>query len=387
MKKNIVVFIIILLVAGISIYICKDELFKKEKIKQVPQSLERVVKLFKVQSVNQKSGVTYPGTVKALRHADLFFRVSGPVIERNLKKGQTIKAGQVLMKIDPRDYQREVDTLTQQLTASREKTKLDETDHSRAKKLYEEAAISKSTYDAALTKKNVSEAQTKSLEESLKKAKDKLADTVLRAPFEGTITELRIEQHEIAVAGAPIVALDDLREVEIKINIPAGNLPNISIKDKERIIGMEFNVTFPGRGDRIVKAAIYEFKPVASDNSETFEVLLKLKVPDNFLVLPGMSVEVHDVPNISSKSIHKNINIPYASVFKRNDKTLVWVVDLNTKKASMREIEMKKPVETDKVEILSGLQDGEFIIAAGADWFNEENTVKIMNPEVLNENR
>ncbi len=53
----------------------------------------------------------------------------------------------------------------------------------------------------------------------------------------------------------------------------------------------------------------------------------------------------------------------------------------------MREIEMKKPVETDKVEILNGLQDGEFIIAAGADWFNEENTVKIMNPEVLNENR
>ena len=290
------------------------------------------------------------------------------------------------MKIDPRDYQRNVDTLISQLKASIEKTKYDETDFKRAKKLYEEAAISKSTYDAALTKKNVSEAQTKSLEESLKIAKDKLADTVLKAPFEGTVTELRIEQYEIAAAGAPLIALDDLREVEIEINIPAGNLPNITLKDKERIIGKEFEVSIPGRSERTAKAAIYEFKPVASDNSETFEVLLKMKVPNDFLVLPGMSVEVHDVPNLTTTA-ETILSIPYSAVFKRNDKTLVWVYNSESKKATAREITISKPVSNDKKEINSGLNNDEYIVAAGAEWLTEENTIRVMNPEVFDENR
>ena len=383
--KKLTTLIIVIAAVAVSLYICKDKIWPKPKEVQHIVSKERVAKLYKIGKVSNASTMTYPGVVKSLKHAELFFRVSGPVKENNLKVGQLVKEGDVLMRIDQRDYQREIDKLRQDLKINKDQSDLNKKQFQRTEALYKQQAISKSEYDAALSKANVSDAQLKSLEESIKKAQDKLADTSLRAPFSGVITDLRIKQFEIAQANVPVMSIDDLREVEVHISVPAGNMPVMGFKDSQKVKEEVFDVTFPGRGDRVLKANVNGFKAIAEGNSETYDVALKVKTPEDFVLLPGMSAEVINVPN---RKINKSdaVSIPFASVFKRGEKSLVWVFNQATKGISAREVTLGEPVSENNLQVLSGLESGEFIIGAGVDWLSEDNTIRVMNPEVLNAN-
>ena len=358
---------------------------RNNRTEQSQEPPERVVKLFKVNDSDKPHGITYPGRIRPVRHAELFFRVSGPVIERNLIYGQTVEEGDVLMRIDPRDYQREVDRLTQELEMQKVENSLASIEYERNQKLLESRAVSQSSFDAVSTKKRASDTQVRMLEVSLNIAKDRLHDTVLVAPFHGTVSDLAIEQYEIAKANVPVVTLEDLREVEIRINIPSGNLPDTSLYDGKRFIGMKFDVTFPGRGDRVLQAAIYEFKPAASETSESYEVSLRTKVPDDFLILPGMSVEVHGLPHFRQKD-DEGLLLPFAAVMNRDGGSAVWLFHPGTGKLELRKVTIDRVSGSDAVTVLSGLKSGDFVVAAGGDWLNADTAVRILNPEVLNEN-
>ncbi len=345
----------------------------------------RVVKLFRISDMEKGGGVTYPGRVWPVRHAELFFRVSGPVIERNLKYGQTVEQGDILMRIDPRDYQREVDRLTQEVAMQRVQNSLAEIEYNRNLKLIESKVVSQAVFDTARTKKQASDAELQMLEVELKIAQDKLADTVLTAPFHGTISDLKIEQYEIAKANVPVVLLDDLREVEIRISVPAGNLPDTNIYDGEQFLGMKFDVRFPGRGNRLFQASTYEFKPVASETSETYELTLRMKVPDDFLVLPGMSAEVFGLPHFQSDR-RKRLKLPFAAIFERDGRSSVWVYSPKTQTITRRDVKAGEATDADRVYIEGDVHPGELVVAAGGDWLTEKTSVRILNPEVLNEN-
>lgn len=382
-NKLLMITIVLLIAAGcVGEYLYRSSTVKKHK-SQV--KLPRVVKLFRIAKAEKQGGITYPGRIRAVKHAELFFRVSGPVIERNLKYGQTVEKGTVLMRIDPRDYQREVDRLTQEVAMQRVQNTLSEIEFKRNKSLIDSNAISQAAWDTARTKKQTSDAQLNMLEVALKIAQDKLADTVLTAPFHGTISDLKIEQYEIAHANVPVVLLDDLREVEVKINLPAGNLPDTNIREGRQFLGMKFDVAFPGRGNRVFQAAIYEFKPLASENSETYELTLRMKSPDDFLVLPGMSVEVYGVPYFHVDRT-KQLKLPFASIVNCNGHAFVWIYSKKDKTVTPREIQIGEPIDEDHVAAGGNLVPGELIVAAGGDWLTDQETVRVFNPEVLNEN-
>ena len=384
MKKTSTLIIVIAAIA-VSLFICKDKIWPKPKEREHVVSKERVAKLYRIGKAETKSTMTYPGVVKSLKHAELFFRVSGPVKENQLKVGQLVKEGDVLMKIDQRDYQREIDKLRQDLKVNKDQSELNKKQFQRTEQLYKQQAISKAEYDTALSKANVSDAQLRSLEESIKKAQDKLADTSLKAPFTGVITDLRIKQFEIAQANVPVMSIDDLREIEVHISVPAGNMPVMGFKDTQKVKQEVFDITFPGRGDRVLKGTVNGFKAIAADNSETYDVSIKVKTPEDFVLLPGMSAEVINVPNFK---VNKDaaMTVPFASVFKRGEKSYVWVFNQATKGISAREVTLGQPVSENNIQVLSGLESGEFIIGAGVDWLSEDNTIRVMNPEVLNAN-
>ncbi|MFQ5760315.1 MAG: biotin/lipoyl-binding protein, partial [Acidiferrobacterales bacterium] len=69
------------------------------------ETIARPVKAIKVGDVAQVSGRSFPGQARATREANLSFRVSGPLITFPVKVGDDVEEGQVLARIDPRDYQ------------------------------------------------------------------------------------------------------------------------------------------------------------------------------------------------------------------------------------------------------------------------------------------
>src|SRR5205814_6477182 len=92
---------------------------------------------------------SFTGTVAARVQSDLGFRVSGKVLERLVDTGQTVKRGQVLMRIDPKDLGLALQAQEQAVAAARARAQQTSQDESRYRDLVAKGAVSKSAYDKA----------------------------------------------------------------------------------------------------------------------------------------------------------------------------------------------------------------------------------------------
>lgn len=377
MKKGVIsaIIVFICMVGGYYLYMTK------QPVSVVCPETPKVVKFYQVDSGIARNIRSYPGKIGPVQKAELFFRVSGPVIENNLEMGQDIKKGDVLMRIDPRDYERQVEKLTHELETQKAYHEKLAKEFQRMESLLKSNAISQSGYDAARSARDASEAQLKAIETAIKIARDNLEDTVLKAPFNGSVTKSWIETYEMAKAYVPVVLLQDLYHLEIAVAVPERNIPDIGIEGWQKIRGKKFPVSFPSRGNRRFDAVLQEFSPDADQSSMTYTLILRMKQPDDFLLLPGMTAEVHELPGLQKHALSLT-KIPYSAAINRHgDRAAVWLIDPKDFKISLRDIVIEESDEADYLKISSGLTCGEWIVAAGGDWLKEGITVKPMNAE------
>ncbi len=350
----------------------------------------RVVKLHRVGKGISQNGIAFPGKVEASRKAKLFFRVSGPVIEQDLILGKPVQEGDILMRIDPRDYQREVDALARQIEALEAQNALASMQYERKKNLLATKSISRTEFDAADAENKVSRAQLMALRINHKKATDRLNDTSLRAPFTGNVTALGVERYELAQAGATVVVLEDLHTLKVRIHIPASRLPDALAAP---LLGKEqqFRVRIPGRpGDFL--AVLSEFSPSASTGGESFEAVLTMNQPEGQFILPGMSAEASlyidsPVPSTSSSVVSGNTTsfvVPWSAVVNENGVSFVWIYDPVTKKIRKCTVQTERAAGADSALVKGNIATDDLIVAAGGDWLTESTEVRVLNPEVLN---
>ncbi len=357
-------------------------LFSKNEQAAPPADKARVVKLYRIGRGVSQSGISFAGKVEAAQKARLFFRVSGPVVQRDLYLGKPVSKGDVLMRLDPRDYQRVVDDLNMQIKAMEAQNALAGVQYERKKKLVASKSISRVEFDSAEVEKKASDAQLMALRVNLKKASDALSDTVLLAPFSGNVTSLGVELHELAQAGQTVVVLEDLRSLRVRIHIPSGRIPETltaPIKGQDQ----QFSVRIPGRSETCL-AVLKEFSPSSSADGESFEAVLAMDQPATTYILPGMSVEavLYTQADTGSGSA---LSVPWSAVVSRKGSSFVWSYDEKTRKLSRRSVTAARASGSDSALVKGDLKPGDLIVAAGGDWLNESMQVTVLNPEVLDE--
>ncbi|MBQ3893656.1 MAG: efflux RND transporter periplasmic adaptor subunit [Desulfovibrio sp.] len=348
----------------------------------------RVVKLHRVGHAMHQSGMAFPGRVDAAQKAKLFFRVSGPVVERDLVLGKPVNQGDVLMRIDPRDYQRAVDNLAMQIQALEAQNALASVQYARKKNLLASKSISRTEFDAAEAEKKASDAQLMALRINYRKAQDSLNDTILRAPFTGNVTALGVELHELAQAGATVVVLEDLRSLKIRIHIPSGRLPDAltaPMQGREQ----QFRVRVPGRQETYL-AVLTEFSPSTSAGGESYEAILTMEQPSSGFILPGMSVEASIYADDQSGNGRGQesggaLAVPWGAVVNDNGASFVWLYDAASKTIRKCPVEAERAGGSDSALVTGKLSPGDLIVAAGGDWLSEGMEVDVLNPEVLRE--
>lgn len=366
--------------AGLAVCAAVGMTFRKPQEPDVPVPLSRTVKLHRVASAQaEPQTVSYPGRIKARNHADLFFRVSGPVMENDLELGMNIEKGRMLMRLDPRDYEREVERLTHHIAVLNSQFVYKEQEYRRMKRLFQNNAVSKANYELSLSVRDAAAAEIREQETALKTARDKLADTRLAAPFSGRITDLKIEKHEMAKANEAVLSLQSLDELEITVNVPEGNIPQMPQLGTGRFLGKTFPVYFPGRNFRH-QAVLEEFRPVTSEENGTYELRFSMKQPEHCMVFPGMTVEVLNLPTLQSRESRKT-RIPFSALFRKDGGVFVWEYLPDTKRLMRRAVKPGR-IQGKSVEVES-LPDGTLIVAAGGSWLSESHQITLLNPEVL----
>jgi len=323
----------------------------------VKQSPVPFVKVFHVPESEEGGIRSFPGVVEASQKTDLSFLVAGKLIELSVKEGEKVEKGQLIARLDPTDYEIAVGE-------AQSKLKLAEIELDRTTKLLQKDFASKQQYDANKTSADVARAK-------FEQAKQNLSYTKLHASFSGEIAKRYVDNFQNVLAKQPIVKLQNREFLDIKVQIPES-----LIIRSDRIKGGEFEAEFETIPDLRFKADIKEIATLANPDTQTYDVTFTLPTPKNLQVLPGMTAVIHAHFQINRQESEKVFTIPVSAVFSdQQGKSYVWVILPTTQ--TLKKQEVKISWLSDKGVLISeGLQPGQDIVAAGAEFVKEGMKIK-----------
>ena len=162
----------------------------------------------------------YVATIKSRRSATLQPQVDGRLTQINVRSGDHVKSGQVLMSVDPLHQQASVDT--QRATERQKKAVFDYNtlQIARQKKLFDDGIISRDVYEQAQQAYDNSKADYDSALASSKTQEEQLAYYTIRAPFDGVIGDIPVHVGDYVSSTTMLTTVDENKDLEAYIYIP-----------------------------------------------------------------------------------------------------------------------------------------------------------------------
>ncbi|MEO0972886.1 MAG: efflux RND transporter periplasmic adaptor subunit [Pseudomonadota bacterium] len=329
-----------------------------------PVSVARPVKYFTVGGGSGDRQRVYPGVVRAADSAQVGFEVAGRVTQLTAKEGQRVEAGEELARLDPRDYEADLEIATADLRKA-------QADLQRSQNIQAEdpGAITNERIDEDKRAVEVAQAQ-------VSQARKAVDDTVLRAPFAGVVSERLIEEFENVQAKQSVVIVENLDEMEVEVNVPERDVAASSNGgqrgfDAQGLATLTSEVmpvvSLSSRPTQAYPARFTEVATRADPATRTFAVRMAVETPDDVVLLPGMTARV--TGRFQGSGVV--VNIPITALSGSPDGNgAVWVIDPQTNTVSQRRVEVGELV-ADQVIILSGLAPGEVIAGTGAPLLSE----------------
>ncbi len=322
------------------------------------EELSKPVKTITIKGTKSSGRVLYPATVAANKQADLSFEVGGLVIEIKVNPGQKVKKGQLLARIDPRDYQNKLKV---------QKAVLDEakSDYERYKKLVKSGAVAVADFEKR--KRNYEMAKS-----NYQIAEKAYNDTFLKAPFHGVIALKFIEEKQTVAAKQKVFSLQDDTEIDVSINIPEQDMARAKrYGDRQKTEkALDPLAIFPAAPDKKFPLTIKEFQDSADPVTQTFKITFKMPSPEGLVVRAGMTANVSLKKSYFLGEKSAGFKIPFTAVFVGTDgKKHVWKVGEDGR-AHSAPVGIGSLGGADAL-VTSGIKDGDIIVVAGVNALRE----------------
>ena len=354
-----------LLVSGILLAACSDD------HPPVMEEVTRPAKLYTVEGPGAQHLRSFPGEVRATDEAELAFRVSGELVEFPASRGLKVEQGDLLARLDPTDYQAELEHATAQYNLA--KSQLD-----RVSGLVEKQLISQADYDTRKAEYIVSQS-------ALTRAQSNLDYTSIHAPFDGRVASLTAENFETVAAGQVVLVLQTGNMVDVIADVPESIIARFQ-RSQAQQNPRPVNVRFDSASDDLYEAWYKEHETQANSATLTYKVTFSLPTPEDITILPGMTATlVADLSRIFEGD-SDNYLVPIEAVFAAEDEDVnspiryVWKIDPQTKRAHRAEVTVGS-LTGDSIVILSGLEGGDTVVAAGVNAVYENMPLRPLSRE------
>ena len=314
--------------------------------------------LTQVIGANGAAGVTtYTGEVRSRYETQLAFRIPGKIIARQVNVGDSVRAGDVLARLDPADTALSQTTAVAQLD-------LAEADLRRYRDLKAKNFVSQSALDAKETSYKAALAQADL-------ARNQSAYTVLRADKPGVIDQITVEAGQVVAAGQGVMRHSRNDALEVVVAIP-----------ESRIVGMRVHqpaeIRLWADDQASYRGELRELAAVADAVSRTYAARIAIEHPDARLRL-GMTAQVGFPSNETAKLSAMHVSVPLTAIFQQNGKPAVWVVGAD-ETLSLRPVEVQAYGEQ-TAQVLSGVSVGERIVVAGVHKLNAGEKIQAVDPQ------
>lgn len=352
---------LVLIFTGLFLFACSEK-----GVQQTDKSLLRPAKVAFVKSAIGNNMKVFPATVEPTYDAQLAFRVNGEIAERLVVAGQTVKEGDVLARLDDKDF-------LLQLKQAQARYNLSKSQYQRSKQLFEEKLIAVSFYDEAQAQLDIAEAQ-------LDAAKTNLKYTILKAPFDGVIAQLHVEPYEFVQAKQPIMELQGRDLVDVTIQVPETLMARVSRSAETNLY--QPTLILDAKPDTKFKVFSREHDITPNPMTKSYQVVFAFKPPEDINVLAGMTgslyVELDRVLGVQSSSLI----VPIESVFLPNefagqDKHFLYRLD-SENKVQLIEVQLVKVNQEGALiqPVNNNLKVDDVVIAAGSHLLQNGQQVK-----------
>src|SRR5215469_6732666 len=288
-------------------------------------------------------------------------KILGQIVSEPIEEGQQIKAGDILARIDDRDYQAQLRQAGAARDLSEAILRLAVLKADRAKLLIKSGAISRDDYDTAISAAEVSKAALARDSAAVDYAKFEVSQCVISSPINGIILQKYRELGDTINFGGQIQAgggatdiaeLADTDDMRAEVDINEADISKISLGSPASVIPDSYP-------DRTFEAAIVKVYPAADRQKGTIKVEVHLNNPDLQVVKPEMSAKVSFLESAQEGIIKPVITVPQSAVKADGNENYVWTIrDGIARKAS---IICGKRTESG-IEIAHGLRDGESVV-------------------------
>lgn len=285
-----------------------------------PEPVEKtVIKTHKIAKSDLRLSVAATGVVKPYVEVEVKSKAGGEIIDFAFEEGANLKKNQVVVKLDPDTEQSRVNKANADLLmaeAKLEKTRINQKDADRRLKrksdLYVDGVISRQELDDALivtqraqSDVKIAKAELIRARESLKETKDRLSETRILAPLDGSILKKHVEKGQViastlssASEGTPLFTMADLTRLYVSAMVDETDIGRVKS-------GQKSSITVDAYPEKMFEGAVLRIAPKGRVESAVtiFDVIIEVLDRDRDILRPMMSANVEILYDIKKNRL------------------------------------------------------------------------------------
>lgn len=301
--------------------------------------------------------LTATGTVEAIRSASVAAQVSGVVTKVTFREGGPVRAGQVLIRLDPRPFRAALDQAQAVLERDRSRAETARAEAQRSRTLYEQNVLSQSEWDQKRSDAEALTATVRADSAAVRTARLNLEFAAIRAPISGMAGRLLVHEGDLVRAGTnePLVTIIQPHPIWVRFTVPDRDVPTVM-----RYRGASPRVIVrPSGGGAAPSEGRLVFVDTAVDAS-TGTLLLKGEFPNaDGRLVPGQFVDVRLILFVQPRALV----VPAAAVTNGQEGAYVYLVAPDSTVAP-RPVVVER-VQEDLAVLSSGLKPGDRVVTDG----------------------
>jgi len=337
------------------------------------------------------------GTVRAKNSSTVSSKVLGSIVAMKVREGDSVKAGQILLEIDSREAQiqgqksaagldemkgaleevdRSIKAAQSNQVAAEANRRLADSTYRRYQQLLERESVSPQEFDEVRAKHEMADAQAESAAratqaaeakkrqvlERIKQAKADVASSRvyssfsrIAAPISGVVVSRQADVGYMATPGAPLLTIESGSDYQLEAAVQESQINKIHLRDQARL-------QIDALGQDELVGTVDEIVPAADPASRTYLVRIRISPPagNQRIIRSGLYGRARFITGQTQV-----LTIPRKAVVEQGQLTSVYVVDTSGI-ARMRLVTAGK-LYGDRIEVLSGLKEGEQIVVDGVE--------------------
>ena len=291
---------------------------------------------------------SFDGVVEPVRQATLASQVAGAIVSLSVKAGDTVRAGQELVRIDARAASQNAQASAAQVDAARASLTVAGKDFERQQQLLQKQYISQAALERSQAQFDAAKAQVQALEAQSQAAQTQQRFYVVQAPFAGVVSEVPVTVGDLAMPGRPLLTLHDPSALRVTATVAQSAVPR-------SLDTLQFELPGWSGASGLMNASGAALLPLV--DAATHSAQIRFTLPALSGVVPGMFARVWLPAVGGAAGSTERLFVPSAAVVRRAELTAVYLVDAQGRPA-LRQVRLGR-VQGERVEVLSGVRAGD----------------------------